>query len=261
MTDSATEPPLSSTRHELLDPDAFPAFLIHDRREIAKLMHTLATRNTLLAAHVDGHAQSFMSAVLAVDDDGDSVLLDASPDDAINARAMAASHLVCTTRLDGIRIQFSVLAPVRVTHEGYAALRSVLPDRVLRLQRREFYRLTVPSSDPVTCTIGAAEPDGTVRSIALRVLDISNGGIAVVVPPEGVRFEPGMEFPDCTLTIPDGGTATVKLRVRNVFAASGGNAHKRLRAGCEFIDMPPRFAAQIQRYIFKVERERRSLSG
>jgi c-di-GMP-binding flagellar brake protein YcgR len=25
--------------------------------------------------------------------------------------------------------------------------------------------------------------------------------------------------------------------------------------------MPPRFAAQIQRYIFKVERERRSLSG
>jgi c-di-GMP-binding flagellar brake protein YcgR len=261
MTDSATEPPLPPKRHELLDPDAFPAYLIHDRREIAKLMHTLATRNVLLAAHVAGHAQSFMTVVLAVGDDGDSVLLDASPDDTINASAMTAGQLVCTTRLDGIRVQFSVSTPVRVAHEGYAALRSALPDRVLRLQRREFYRLTVPSSDPVTCTISAADADGTVRSIALRVLDISNGGIAVVVPPEGIRFEPGMEFPDCTLAIPDGGTATVRLRVRNVFATGGGNQHKKLRAGCEFIAMPTRFAAQIQRYIFKVERERRNLSG
>lgn len=248
-----------TTRQELLDPDAFPEYLIHSPREIAKLLQTLMARRALLNAHVDGRGTLFVTAVLEVSEDARTLLLDASPDDAMNDRVAAAHHVVCTTRLDGIRIQFSVPTPERVMHDGHVALRAALPDRMLRLQRRESYRLAVPTSDPVTCTIPVPGGDPVERSVTLRVLDISNGGVALLlVPSDGITLQPGMRFENCTLAIPEGGTANVTLRVRNVFNANVPDQPKRMRVGCEFVDIPARFATQIQRYIFKVERERRS---
>lgn len=252
---------LAAAAHpDLLDPDALSAYLIHNPREIAALMRTLSERRALLNAHVDGGPVSFVTAVLGTSDASDSIMLDASADEAINARAAAASRLLCATRLDEIRIQFEVATPTHAMHEAYPVLLTAMPDSILRLQRREFYRLSVPITDPVSCVLSIEDGNAGRRTSEVRVLDISNGGVAVIVPPDHVPFSPGTTFPNCTLTIPDAGAATVTLRVCSVFHATTPDGRRRLRAGCEFADVPAKFAAQIQRYIFRVERERRALA-
>ncbi|MBI1905628.1 MAG: flagellar brake protein [Rhodocyclales bacterium] len=245
-------------RHEILDPEAFPDFVIRDRREILHLCKAMLDKRTLMSAYID-HDTSFVTAVLGISDDEQTLTLDTSPDASLNERAANASELVCVTRLDGVRLQFTVATPARAVDQGLAALHVPLPASVLRLQRREFYRQTVPMANAVSCVIVITNEAGEHRSIPIRVLDISNGGIAVLVPPKSIEFEPGQEFENCVVSIPEQAPVTVKLRVRNLFHVSSRAGHPTLRAGCEFYDMPRKFMAQVQRYIFQIERDRRTL--
>jgi c-di-GMP-binding flagellar brake protein YcgR len=245
-------------RHQILDPEAFPDFMIRDRREILHLCKTMLEKRTLMSAYIDPNT-SFVTALLGISNDEQTLILDTSPDASITERAINATELVCVTRLDGVRLQFTLTRPARVVDQGLAALHVPLPTSVLRLQRREFYRQTVPMANAVSCVIVLTNADGEQRSIPIRVLDISNGGIAVLVPPEGIEFAPGQEFEHCVVSIPDQAPVTVKLRVRNLFHVSSRAGHLALRAGCEFYDMPKKFMTQVQRYIFQIERDRRAL--
>jgi len=120
---------------------------------------------------------SFLTALLQIDE-GDSVLvLDGSPDESINARLGRTTQIDCVTQLDKVRIQFVLERPMLQTWRSGAAFRAALPAELLRLQRREFYRLQAPATHALTCSVplpGAGE-------IAWRIIDISGGGIAIAV--------------------------------------------------------------------------------
>lgn len=250
MTDTteATNPP------HVLNPETFSRFLVRDFREIHQIVNALIEKRALLTVHINGNTH-FVSIVLAISPDGKSLILDASPDDAINSRASGTSNLICDTRLDSIRVQFAVTKVEQITHDTYRALRVSMPDGILRLQRREFFRLPTPQSDPLICTVTTGSGDATKKTVSVRILDISGGGLAVVVPPEGIDFSPGMEFPDCSLKLPEGPVA-IRLKVRNLFNVDMLNNVRVLRAGCEFVDLPSGVMNRLQRYIFKIERER-----
>ena len=133
-----------------------------------------------------------------------------------------------------------------------------MPDRLLRLQRREYFRLTAPSTPSLVCQLPMEKEDGATITFQARVLDISGGGIAFVVPPEGVEFKPEMEFHHCQIVLPEIGAVQTSLRIRSVFRVTNRDGISMLRAGCEFVDMSERVASIIHRYILKVERERGS---
>ena len=241
----------------LLDPETFSQYLVSDRREIVRLMNALIEKRELVTAHIDG-ASSFITAVLAVTGDGGAVILDASPDERLNERASGDGELTCTARLERVRLQFPLSAVERCQHEGYLALRAPLPAAVLRLQRREFFRLAAPVAAPLMCTIALDDERGNKRSIPVKVLDISSGGVAVIVPPAELELAPGMEFNDCRLALPESEPLPVRIIVRNLFHIDRQNGARVLRAGCEFVGLSNNLMARIQRYIFKVERDRKA---
>mgnify|MGYP006173928317 CR=1 FL=1 len=107
-----------------------------------------------------------------------------------------------------------------------------------------------------TQAIALPRTDGSRREAELRILDISGGGVAIAVPPVGVRFEQGTEFANCLLNLPDGPPIPARLIVRNLFRITNRSGAEVLRAGCEFADIPRRAEDAIQRYIHTVERER-----
>ena len=100
--------------------------------------------------------------------------------------------------------------------------------------------------------------DGENKFVTVEadVVDISGGGLAVTVPPNGVPFEPDMEFADCRLMLPEVGPIATTLRVRNLFRITNRDGSVVLRAGCEFMNLPASMASTIQRYILRTERER-----
>ncbi len=242
-------------KFELLQSDDFSQYLIRTPTEILHVLRNLIRKRAMVTAYPDNSREHVLTTVLEADDARQRIVLDMAASEADNRRAEAADELICITQIDNVKIQFPLGALRRIEFEGHEAFEAPMPDRLLRLQRREYFRLTAPVSHSLNCQLPMEGEDGGTITFEARVLDISGGGIAFVVPPEGVEFKPEMEFHDCQITLPEIGTVQTGLRIRNVFRVTNRNGISMLRAGCEFVEMPERVASVIHRYILKVERE------
>ncbi|MDY0074209.1 MAG: flagellar brake protein [Thauera sp.] len=240
------------TRIELLESDDLSRYLIHREREIKFILRQLRDARALIQAYAKESSHSFLTAILDLDEDDDRLLLDISPDQSLNARLTTGQTLDCVTQLDKVRIQFRVSGVQISERQDGQVFVAALPDKLLRLQRREFYRLQTPPTHTLKCIVPLEDEQEAV----LRILDISGGGIAVAVPPDDLPFTPGCEYPDCRIVLPDSLPVSARLIVRNLFRLTTRNGTEVLRAGCEFADMPRGAEEAIQRYIFKVERDR-----
>jgi len=244
-----------ATKFELLQSDDFEQYLLHERREIAYVLRQLAARRSMITAYLGDSARFLMTSVLSVSDDDRSIYLDVGNDDALNNDASTASSLLCLTQLDKVKVQFSVTRPRPANFGKYPALHTLLPEALLRLQRREYYRLTAPVSHSLICRIPSPGQNSRVEA---RVIDISGGGVAVIVPPKDMSLSADEKYMDCRLDLPDFGPVTTTLRVRNIFRITSRSGTDMLRAGCQFEDLPTPMANAIQRYILRVERDRKA---
>ena len=244
-------------KFELLQADDNSRYLLHGKPDILYNLRMMMQKRAMHSAFIDASADSFLTAILAINPDERFLILDAASDDSINRRVESAEQLICVSQLDKIKIQFAVRNIVRVTHEGPDAFRAPIPDVLLRLQRREYYRLTAANPHNLICLIPfTVDGETRIASVEATVLDISGGGLAVLVPPSEPAFAPEMAFSDCRLMLPDFGPIATTLRVRNIFRITNPDGSVMLRAGCEFVDLPSSMASTIQRYILKTERER-----
>lgn len=246
-------------KFELLQADEHSRYLLREKTDILFNLRNLSQKRAMISAFIDASADSYLTALLAVNPDTGSLILDAATDDTINRRVEAASQLICVTQLDKIKIQFAARRLTRITHEGHTAFRCAMPDVLLRLQRREYYRLISPHSHNLTCLVPVLRGgEKQMISLEANVLDISGGGLALLLPPNEPILEPEMELADCRLMLPETGPITTSLKVRNLFRITNKDGSIMLRAGCEFVDLSSGMASTIQRYILKAERERNS---
>ena len=72
------------------------------------------------------------------------------------------------------------------------------------------------------------------------------------------QFSLGELFTECRLEIPGESVLSVNLRVREVLKIETVNGDHQLRLGCEFVGLPGTRLAMIERYITKLERERKA---
>jgi c-di-GMP-binding flagellar brake protein YcgR len=231
-------------------------YLLRGVREIGLVLQSLIDKRALISAYVSPRNHTFPTALISVSPEKGTLLIDGSANDAINRSVTQAHHLTCVSQLDRIHIQFRLtgLSPTLV--EGKIAFRADVPDRVLKLQRREFYRLQTSVTEPVTCSVPTAQPGAASEYTELRVLDISGGGIAVVVPHGHPLFKPYRELEDCLLRLPNVDPIPVQLSVRNLFRQLNQNGTEIWRAGCQFTSLPRGADVLIQRYIFRLDRQR-----
>jgi c-di-GMP-binding flagellar brake protein YcgR len=128
-----------------------------------------------------------------------------------------------------------------------------MPKELLRLQRRESYRLATSVVNPVKCLINAGG-----HFLETVVIDISIGGIGILSY-EGISLlKAGETYHGCRVEMPGAGTFAVSLNVCTIFDVALKNGRVTHRAGCRFIDLPPSVETEIQRYINRLERQRLS---
>lgn len=250
MADAETPPPIDTARD-----DGIEKYMLRGRRQITQLLEELVENRCLVSAHTGG-GQAFMTAVLRVDDEAGRVVLDASPDPEANRRAQAAQRLTCVTQLDHIRIQFPLTGLSAAREDGHAALHAPLPTEMLRLQRREYFRLKVPLAHEVNCQLQAEDLARKPVQVSARAIDISAGGVAVTLAPDAAEFVIGARLPGSTLKLPDGEPIELTLEVRNISRQTQRNGTEVLRVGLRFAELPRNAEHRIQRYIFNTERER-----
>jgi len=237
------------------DNDALSRYQVRSRREIISLLRTVSERNQLVRMQANNGADSVVTSILEVDDDGDYVIVDCAPSNITNQRVLESDDIKFETMLENIRILFSASHIDSCIHEERPALYIDLPDTLIRLQRREYYRVATPVSNPVRCTIPFADADGNPAApLVLPVYNVSGGGIAVVDEKKLLPSAVGTVFQKCRIDFP-GSPVEVTLQLMNSHDITLTNGKNTRRLGFMFVNLPNATVAAIQRYITKLERE------
>lgn len=256
MSDTEAHNDPSPTATELLDPSDYSQFLLSSRSEILFVLRSLVSTASRITVYFNEGKDFLLTTVLAVDEE--VIVLDYGSNESMNGKALSANKLFCATQQEHVKIQFILRGLKKIKHEGHPAFRAGFPDSLLRLQRREFYRLTVPLLRPLRCIVPYTKADGSREQMEVKVVDISGGGIAIMSPPEDMGFEADTEFPNCRLELPEVGFVVATLKVCTVFEVTLRNGSTVKRAGCQFLNLAGPMMTQVQRYIIKVERERKA---
>jgi c-di-GMP-binding flagellar brake protein YcgR len=238
------------------NPEELSRYKIRSRREIANLLRNVGQRNQLVCVQGGGDVDAAVTSILHVDDTDGIVIMRCAPSRIINERLMESSEVSFETVLDNIRILFSSSGVDSCTYEDRPAFSIPIPASVIRLQRREFYRILTPVTAPVKCTFPVLDENGRVQStVTLPLSNVSAGGIGVVDDKEQINPDFSAVLTNCRIDLP-GGPLTVTLQLRNlqeVTLSTGQNARK---LGFMFVNPSNAVDAAIQRYITKLEREK-----
>ncbi len=255
----AADTDASAAPFEIERADKYSRYLLHARTEILAVLRSLIQKAALITVHFDQGKSFLLTSMLTLSDDGESYLLDLGADEEMNRKALLAKKLILTALVDKVKIQFHVDSLSLGRFEGSQAFVGKCPAVLLRLQRREFFRLPSPLASPVTMSTVIQRLDGSAMNIELPVFDISGGGVGLMASDDIARLLPcGKRLTNCRIKLSNEELLVVDLVVRNTFDATTRNGHRFIRTGCEFIDIPAARLNMLQRYIIRIERERKA---
>jgi c-di-GMP-binding flagellar brake protein YcgR len=233
---------------------------IHSPAGIISILRAMMKQNCLATCHFGPGDERILTTIIDVDPENGEMVLDYGPDEAINKRALQADEIKVVAYLEKIKIEFACDGIEKIEYEGRDAFVASIPEILLRFQRREYYRISAPAVPAVKCIIplaGAHRSAGGAASAEVTVFDIGGGGMAVIDSQSKIDFQAGAIYRDCLVALPELGTAKVSLQVQHVSEIAEG---KGLRARCAYVDTPENMLSLIQRYMNKVELERKRKS-
>ena len=238
MTSPLPEPNSPSLEH----------FAVYSRAEVAGLLRQSLKEGVLFSVYYD-RGGALLTALLSVDPDHDQVVVDAAPNDEQQRQLLASRDPTLVAFPHGVKLQFSVPRLEAVLYDGRPALRMRFPHRVIRLQRREYFRVRPLATRPATCTV--RDEEGKVAAV-WRVLDVGGGGLALACEGDRPPYALGAEVRDCTIDLPGEGSIVTGLVVRAIDALRRGGG---FRVGCEFNFTAPQSRLLVQRYVNRIEAE------
>jgi c-di-GMP-binding flagellar brake protein YcgR len=178
----------------------------------------------------------------------------------VNLDLLDSRQIVVTSvlaQLDGVSISFATGPVALCTYEKLPALRIAIPKSLVRLQRREHFRVAMPIANPVRCIVPSLSADNR-EPITTHIVDIGCGGVALAETSGRLGTETGRILPDCRLLLPENVTLVTSLEVRNSAQIRLHNGAFQTRLGCKFVNLPNDMAATLQRFVMDIERARRN---
>ena len=249
---------MTDTSRPAAAPPADDRFVRRDRREILGVLRRLAAEEVAVLVTFGGEGDALHTRVVEVAGDGRAFVLEWGPDDHVSQRVIDAGTVSCQAELDNVRLHFAI-EPTPGRHRYLKAFAARVPDVVLRVQRREYYRLAIGPDDGVACSLVLPHPGGESLPTAVALIDLSGGGMAARVPmAAGARLRLHTELTGCRLTLADAGVLDTRVRVRNLTRTADAQGQPWVRVGCQFLDLRVGHVAQLQRLIGDIERRRRA---
>jgi c-di-GMP-binding flagellar brake protein YcgR len=229
-------------------------FLVRSPTQIRQILSAIRDNREIVTAYFNRGRQFLLTAIVDIDVPGARIVIDRGSDEATNARLLESDRIVLVSALEKVKVQFSVKQVRDIQYDGAPAFSIPLPAELLKLQRREFFRARSSASEPVHVRL----PLRDTETLELQGLDLSIGGISAYVQLPADRVAIGTRFPGASVRIGAGSSFSVELELRNVNDVRLRNGTDATRAGFMFVALPESAQQQIQRYLMRIERERRS---
>ncbi len=222
-------------------------YMLYGHGEIKQKLRQLGKKNSLITLHFNDN--SMLSTVVDVLADKNLLVLDYGSDEELNQKLLDHNRAVIKTDYDGITAQFSISDIRKARLKGQASFACPIPESVLWVQRREFYRVRIPLSETVTCELIHGDNNRT----EYPVLDISTGGIALLDHNDELELEPGNVFHNCKLTLGEHDAAYINLEIRNLTPVNPNEPSEGTRCGCAFLNLSGDFEISVQKFINMVD--------
>ena len=250
------------TRLTLLEApaDAEESCYIDTPLGVVSVLNAIAASGARAAAYMDGGETFVLTTFLAVEDKPPQLVFERGPDEALNERLLETENITFVTSDQGVPVQFTCAGPSAVSHEGMDAFRIPVPPRVLRLQRRMYYRLPgEPVHVQLKFEMPCGELEGEPKILKPAILDLSCGGLAAAVPVEEPMLEIGTRAP-CLLELPALGRIDALVQVRGTAEIVLPDGRESRRYGLEFVNINSKGVALIQRFILEQQRARKKVA-
>lgn len=241
---------------EVFSQDDENDFIIHNQKEILSVLRNIAARCNRVALYYNEDNSMVLTLLLAVDESG--MWVDASANQQDNRHIESSKRIVFVSTHNQAKVQWVSTETTQGVYENSSAFYLPLPKKLLRLQRRDFYRLLTPEPNALKCVIRSA-PKLANPNQEITVMDISIGGVALVCEEDGVELHPGTIYPNCEIELPNIGTVYATIEVKNAFIVTSRNGDVKRRAGCVFVKPDGQTTMMLQRYVAYMEREQINL--
>ncbi|WP_341327349.1 flagellar brake protein [Methylotuvimicrobium sp. KM2] len=225
--------------------------IVRDQRQIINHLALLINEKTLINLNI-GNNESFITTLIAIDTDTHSLLFDLSPKEYQNRQLPDTSNAVFRTVLSGIKIKFEGKDIAKTHYQGDDVFAMPIPESMLWLQRRQFYRIKSPISKTSHLKLSVKD-----QVIPLRLYDISIPGFSLLNDSEPLNqiLTPGKIFKNCRLVLDGLGEGEIEFIVLYRIPLNPNKPDKTMKIGCRLTLISPAFESCIQRYMQQIERE------
>lgn len=228
---------------------------IFSRKEMLSILQSIADQGTRVALYFGGEQTFILTTLLGANEHG--MWLDVGPFPPENKQLLLSDKITFVSVHQHVKVQFTANDIENDLFENNEAFYLELPDYLLRIQRREFFRTTIPAATLVKCII-PTPPECSDDPVVMReipIVDISGGGIGLLCEKDETTLLPEKVFLDCKITLPDVGILTVTIEVRNGidFTTPNNVVHKHV--GCRFLHLNNQTNLLLQRYIARLQSE------
>lgn len=230
-------------------------FRVDSRTEIRNLLRALqdgASRVHLNAAN----GIVYSTTVWTLDTQRETVSFAADGDERRLSGLIEAMECVAVAYLDSVKLQFDVSELTIVRGSNSATLRAPFPGLVYRFQRRSAFRVKTGLRTGTRARLRLAQfPDAPIE---LRLLDVSLGGCALLLPSDMPMVKAGDVFNRVVIDLDPMTRLETGLRVQHVSAL--GPEAPGVRLGCAFHSLGGESLRTLQRYLDQSQRQRRFMS-
>lgn len=230
-------------------------FTLSSTVEIVFQLRALINRREMISVYFNHGQEMLLTTLIDVDATSGEFCFDLGSSEDINQRLLRCERAVFVAAPDGIKMQFAC-GPFRLTQDANGRLfRCKLPPDVIKLQRREYFRVETPIANPLICQIHQPLP------LKLPLHDVSLGGLSLVRNASLPELERMTLLVDCRVALPAFGALIFDMEVRNHRFLLNRNGSQLQLVGCRFIKLNGKMESLLQRYMNQVERERRALGA
>lgn len=224
--------------------------------EIAHHIKSIVKNGYMVTVFSNKGKTFILTRLLEVDTKTQTMVFDWGSDPETNQQMLASERNVFVCSPDGVKTQFITGQVHEVSYGGRPAFEVPLPTQVIKLQRREFFRIRTSVGNPLMCIIN----DYPEAPLELPVFDISLGGLALWLPDLTTPgFDIGQQYLHCHVDLKPFGSLDSVFEVRHRLPVQLRNGQDAVRVGCSYINLPTQLENLIQRYVGQLERERRAM--
>ncbi|MBL8397419.1 MAG: flagellar brake protein [Candidatus Accumulibacter sp.] len=231
-------------------------FCITGQRAIQFVLRSLIASQETFTVQIAASGEQFLTLLLAIDAANSQLIVDCSGSESFNRRFVGSSRNLFLARPDGVHLQFTTGAPRVIDFAAARAFALPMPTRLVRWQRRDFFRIETPRVKPVSLQWSRADGQ-TVKRLAH---DVSVAGIGLNATDDN-GLQVGEVLERCWLFLPDDDKDTLQLPavVRHVTLLEQTPMTGRWRIGLHFAEMARADERRLQRYIAFREHQRNEL--